>query len=151
MNYFNISLCVASAGEDKGAHTCPPGDVKKVRDSLRSLVISLISVTTLTSRPIVGGILLKPSTLETRTGSRWNHDNFYYQEQHCTLVSGDTHFQELFHHPDYICIFLCKENQDLLSEGCKQRAKCARVFWTVHSNLPLVPSETSCKDAHSMF
>lgn len=43
-----------------------PGEVKKVLNSLRSVVISLISVVTLMSRPTTGGILLKPSNLRRR-------------------------------------------------------------------------------------
>lgn len=50
--------------------TSIPGEVKKVLDSRWSVVISLISVVTLMSRPTTGGILLKPSNLKHRTRQR---------------------------------------------------------------------------------
>lgn len=63
---------VASAGMDTYWHTHIPGEVKKVRDSLWSVVISLISVVTLMSRPTTGGTLWKPNNLtQTQTLRKW--------------------------------------------------------------------------------
>jgi hypothetical protein len=51
-----------------------PGEVKKVLDSLWSVVIALISVVMLMSLPTTGGILQKPSTLREDTHTQIKRD-----------------------------------------------------------------------------
>ena len=68
----SVLLCGRAAGCRRGNKHIP-GEVKKVLDSLWSVVISLTSEVTLMRRPTTGGTLLKPSNLRKDEVERPDH------------------------------------------------------------------------------